>query len=144
MRDPVYLAELTTGNIGVAQGAVSNGLCSIDLDVDAEIDGFLTLNPKLRTTLRTKGERGCNVWFRNVGESCPTSKIKTNGERSWGEFRGSGSQTIIYGEHPNGCDYRFLVEAPPVQIDISEIVWPKHVIDPFSKQKSPTHQQSFD
>jgi hypothetical protein len=134
MSDPAYLEQLATGNIGVAQGNVSNGLCSIDLDIDDEVEGFLTLNPKLRTTLRTKGERGCNVWFRIVGQSCPTAKIKTNDGRRWGEFRGNGSQTIIYGKHPSGCDYRLLFEAPPVQIDISEIVWPKHVSDPFSKQ----------
>jgi hypothetical protein len=137
MSDPVYLAELASGNIGVAQGEISNGLCSIDVDIDAEIDGFLNLNPKLRTTLRTKGERGCNVWFRIVGESCPTAKIKTNDGRSWGEFRGTGSQTIIYGKHPSGCNYSMVVEAPPLQIDISEIVWPEHVIDPFSKQNHP-------
>src|SRR5262245_65439742 len=84
MSDPIYLTQLETGNIGVAQGNVSKGLCSIDLDVDAEIDSFLALNPKLRTTLRSKGERGCNVWFRIVGETCPTAKIKTNDRRSWG------------------------------------------------------------
>ena len=78
MSNPAYLAKLGTGNIGVAQGNVSNGLCSVDLDLDDQVGGFLTLNPKLRTTLRTKGERGCNVWFRIVGRSCPTAKIKTD------------------------------------------------------------------
>ena len=90
-----------------------------------------------RETERETEVRGCNVWFRVIGESCPTTKIKTADGRNWGEFRGSGSQTIIYGKHPSGCDYRLLVEAPPVQIDISEIVWPNHVIDPFSKQNQP-------
>ena len=138
MSESSYLAKLGTGNIGVVQGDVSNGLCSIDLDVDDEVEGFLALNPKLATSLRTKGERGCNVWFRATGESHRTMKIKTSEGAYWGEFRANGSQTIIYGRHPSGCDYRFLVEAPPAEISLSEIVWPQHVIDPFSKLKT-TH-----
>ena len=137
MSDPVYLAQLAAGNIGVAQGRVSNGLCSIDCDLGDQIDSFLKLNPKLAPSLRTKGERGCNVWCRVISDLPPTTTIKTVDGRNWGEFHASGSQTIIHGKHPSGCDYRFLVEAPPVQIDISEIVWPKHVIDPFSKQNQP-------
>jgi hypothetical protein len=146
MSDPTYLAQLATGNIGVAQGKVSNGLCSIDSDLDGQVDGFLALNPKLATTLRSKGQRGCNVWFRVIGGSCRTRKIKTTNGQNWGEFRGNGSQTIIYGQHPSGCDYRFLVEAPLAEIDLSEIVWPKHVIDPFSKQNGPlnnNHSSEF-
>ena len=65
------------------------------------------------------------------------SEDKENDGRSWGELRGTGSQTIIYGKHPSGCDYRFLVEAPLAEIDLSELVWPKHVIDPFLKQNRP-------
>jgi hypothetical protein len=79
------------------------------------------------------------VWFRVTGESHRTQKIKKSDGVLWGEFRANGSQTIIYGKHPSGCDYRFLVEAPSVEISVSEIVWPQHVIDPFSKQKT-THQ----
>jgi hypothetical protein len=137
MSDHTYLARLGTGNIGVAQGRVSNGLCSIDLDIDDEIEGFLALNPKLATSLRTKGQRGCNVWFRVIGESCPTIKIKTVQGQKWGEFRANGSQTIIYGKHPSGCDYSFIVEVSPAEIRISEIDWPDHVIDPFLKQNRP-------
>ena len=146
MSDPTYLAQLATGNIGVAQGEVSNGLCSIDLDIDDQVDGFLTLNPKLRTTLRTKGKRGCNVWFRAKGASHRTMKIKTSDGALWGEFRANGSQTIISGKHPSGCDYSFLVEAPPVEIDLSELVWPNHVIDPFSRHNQPlntNHSSEF-
>jgi hypothetical protein len=139
MSDPSYLANLGTGNIGVEQGDVSNGLCSIDLDIDDEVEGFLALNAKLATSLRTKAERGCNVWFRATGQSYRTMKIKTGDGAYWGEFRANGSQTIIYGRHPSGCDYRFLVEAPPVEISISEIVWPQRVIDPFSNLKTTHH-----
>ena len=48
MSDPAYLAKLAKGNIGVAQGSKSNGLCSIDIDHDDEIDGFCGLIPRLR------------------------------------------------------------------------------------------------
>ena len=137
MSDPVYIAKLGTGNIGVSQGEVSNGLCSIDLDIDDEVESFLALNPKLATSLRTKGERGCNVWFRVIGEFQRTTKIKTSDGNNWGEFRADGSQTIIYGKHPSGCDYTFVVEAPPATVKLTEIVWPECVIDPFSKANRP-------
>jgi hypothetical protein len=139
MSDPTHLAKLAIGNIGVAQGDVSNGLCSIDLDIEGEVEVFLALNPKLATSLRTKGKRGCNVWFRATGESHRTIKIETSDGAHWGEFRANGSQTILYGRHPSGCDYRFLVEAPPVEISVSEIVWPPDVIDPFSNLKTTHH-----
>ena len=134
MSNPAYVAKLGNGNIGVAQGKVSHGLCSIDVDVDDQVEEFLALNPKLASSLRTRGKRGCNVWFRLIGESCPTTKIKTDDGLNWGEFRGSGSQTIIHGKHPSGCNYSILMQAPPVPIDISEIVWPKHVMKPFPKE----------
>jgi hypothetical protein len=73
-------------------------------------------------------------------------KIKKSDGAYWGEFRANGSQTIIHGTHPSGCDYRFLLEAPPVEISISEIVWPQCVVDPFSKQKAshpPNHSSVF-
>jgi hypothetical protein len=133
MNDRAYLARLKTGNIGVAQGKVSDGLCSIDIDLESEVAGFLALNPKLAATLRTKGERGCNTWFRDTDGSCPTKKIKTRDGQNWGEIRANGSQTIIYGKHPSGCHYRFVVQVPPVQIGISEIVWPEHVVHPLKK-----------
>jgi hypothetical protein len=137
MSDQAYIAKLATGNIGVAQGDVSNGLCSIDLDIDNEVTGFLALNPILATSLRTKAQRGCNVWFRVIGKHCPTAKIKMTNGHKWGEVRGNGAQTIIYGKHPSECDYTFVVEAPPVSIKLTEIVWPEGVINPFSKKDTP-------
>src|SRR5262252_9737798 len=65
MNDPRYLKLFTKKiNVGIAQGVVSNGLCSIDIDVDDEVEGFVALNPKLANSLRSKGARGCNIWFR--------------------------------------------------------------------------------
>jgi hypothetical protein len=90
MSDPAYVAKLGTGNIGVAQGDVSNGICSIDLDIDGEVEGFLALNPKLTTSLRTKGQRGCNVWFRTIGELTGRGKSK----QAMGRYGGSFAPTV--------------------------------------------------
>lgn len=131
MRNPAYLAKLAKGNIGVAQGSKSNGLCSIDIDHDNEIEAFLGINPTLAASLCSKGERGCNYWVRIEGEIPPVKPIRTKGGGNWGEWRGEGAQTIIYGQHPSGCQYRFLNAERPVVISIEQIVWPSHVISPF-------------
>ena len=41
---PAYLSKLPRGNIGVALGEVSGGLCAIDLDNDAPVQPFLSAN----------------------------------------------------------------------------------------------------
>lgn len=139
MSDPKYLKLFTKNiNIGVAQGAVSNGLCSIDIDLDDEVEGFIALNPKLASSLRSKGERGCNIWFRVAYDPPDTKRITTTAGQKWGELRANGSQTIIHGTHPTGCEYRLIVEAPPAEIAIKDIQWPAHVLNPFSKNESNT------
>jgi hypothetical protein len=80
MADPEYLARLAQGNIGVVQGEASGGIGSIDIDDDAGAEEFLTLNPDLRETLRTRGARGCNILKGSVRQST----IKTS---LLGEFR---------------------------------------------------------
>ena len=137
MNDPRYLKLFTKKiNVGIAQGVVSNGLCSIDIDVDDEVEGFVALNPKLANSLRSKGARGCNIWFRVRSDLPGTKRITTIAGQKWGELRANGSQTIIYGKHPSGCVYRLIVEAPPVEIAIKDIRWPDHVLDPFSRNGS--------
>ena len=113
MSDPAYLAKLAKGNIGVAQGKVKR-LCSIDIDHDDEIDGFLHLNPALACSLQSKGARGCNCWLRVEGGIPRLKPIKTRDGEKWGELRGEGAQTIIYGQHPSGCHYQFLNHEHPV------------------------------
>jgi hypothetical protein len=57
--DDGYLAGLEkAGNIGVALGAVSEGLVTIDLDCDDCVIPLLDANPVLTNTLRTGAERG--------------------------------------------------------------------------------------
>src|SRR5512133_1167068 len=78
MSDPKYLKLFIKNiNIGIAQGAVSNGVCSIDIDDNDEVEGFIALNPKLANSLRSKGVRGCNIWFRVPYDSPDTKRITT-------------------------------------------------------------------
>ena len=136
MSDPAYLRSLETGNIGVLVGAPSNGLCSIDIDADEHVEPFLALNPKLKGTLQTKGQRGCNVWVRIEG-GCPNLTSldldsSADGEtKKWGEWRGTGGQTVTMGKHPSGCDYQVIQEAKPITIRFDEIVWPPNVRLPW-------------
>jgi P4 family phage/plasmid primase-like protien len=123
-------------SIGVLQGAPSNGLCSIDLDGDEWLAPFLSANPKLAATLRTRRSRGCNFWFRIVGEYPPLTKLHhatrtgTEGQPlDVGEFRSTGGQTLIAGE-VDGVSYRMEVAAPPVEIPFAAIIWPDFISDP--------------
>lgn len=131
MRHQDYRDQLLTGNLGVLLGPKSDHLCTIDLDDDAAAESFLALNPRLQGTLRTHGSRGYNLWLRIEGSYPPTRFLK----HQWlldgkgkpakvGEWRATGSQTIIWGRHPTGVDYTWLVDADPVVIRFDEIVWP--------------------
>ena len=42
-----------------------------------------------------------------------------------GEFRSDGSYTIIVGQHPSGCQYRFINEARPIALSYQSLVWPE-------------------
>ena len=138
MADPKHLAKLEAGNIGIAQGQVSNGLCSIDLDDDQWMQRFLDANPSLASSLRTRGARGCNIWVQCVGDYPSTFKIKTDVGPEVGEWRATGVQTIISGRHPSGCHYRFIVEASPVAISFESIVWPDGL-----RRRLPNHDPSI-
>jgi len=117
---PKYKAWLQReGNTGVLLGQASDGLCSIDLDVDEIADEFLEANPHLKSSLITKGNRGCNIWVKLEEPYPATSKF------DWGEFRADGSQTVISGTHPTGKEYVMVHEAPPVNIDFGDITFPE-------------------
>lgn len=124
--DALRAAEAQGGNIGAAQGKVSNDLCSVDADSDAAADWFLTNNPNLAGSLITKGKDGVNVWVRMIGGYPSSKKFKINGS-DWGEWRADGNQTIIFGQHPSGCRYRVVNRAKPSAITFSEIVWPPEI-----------------
>jgi Bifunctional DNA primase/polymerase, N-terminal len=135
MNDGAYLAKLEkAGNIGVALGAVSNGLVTIDIDDDDRVEPFLDANPLLKDTLRTTAQRGCNIWVRCVGEYPRSCKLKDQFGNEVGEWRADGNQTIIAGTHPSGCAYRFVVEKPVITIDYKAIIWPEDILPPHATE----------
>jgi hypothetical protein len=126
---PTYLRKLQDGNIGVALGGKSGGLCSIDLDDDALLVAFLALNPALAGALRTRGARGGNIWLRCAGAYPPTRKLMV-GKDEVGEWRADGAQTIISGKHPEGHDYSVLIDGQPAEVAFESILWPEEVKAP--------------
>jgi putative DNA primase/helicase len=107
-------------NLAVYLGQASGGLCAIDFDADEDLATFLGVNPKLATTTRSRGSRGGMVWLRIQGEH-PES---CNPAHKHFEWRADKRLSTIYGRHPKGMDYTLTVNAPPVTISFSEIVWP--------------------
>src|SRR5262245_54861048 len=91
---PQYLARLQHGNVGVALGEVSGGLCAIDCDRDEFAADLLKLNPQLEATLRTHGARGSVFWVRFKGDYPKgTTMLKSRSGEDIGEFRSNGSQS---------------------------------------------------
>jgi len=84
--------------------------------------------PLLRSwhTLRTRGKDGCNFWLRAPGAAPKTRCLDREGVQ-WGELRGEGSQTIIWGRHPEGMRYRILFKTQPLPLDPGSIRWPPGV-----------------
>jgi phage/plasmid-associated DNA primase len=131
-----YQARLEAGNIAVLMGDPSNGVCSIDIDVDEHVQPFIDINPMLGGTLRSKGRRGCNIWVRMIDDYPRASALKTHDGAAWGEWRSTGNQTVIHGKHPDGMDYRLEVEARPIRIHFADIVWPDSLKLPWEKSLS--------
>lgn len=128
MEDERWLERVKASpNIAVRLGHDSNGICSIDIDNDEEVEPFLSLNPVLRESLRTKGARGCNIWVRMTDDGYPhVTNIVTAAGDKWGEWRATGGLTMIAGIHKNGSDrYRAVKNAPAVEISFSDIAWPE-------------------
>ena len=132
MADPAYLQKLAEGNIGVIMGPASGGIGSFDWDDDQLAEEFLTLNPDLRETLRTRGARGCNIWFYPQGKVPATCKLMRDGQ-AVGEWRWEGCQTIIAGEHPSGGLYGFLNAVKAIRYAFEEIKLPAGVTAKFLK-----------
>lgn len=131
MADPEYRQKLAQGNIGVVQGEASGGIASIDIDDDAGAEEFLALNPDLKETLRTRGARGCNVWFYPEGDRVPAScRLKREG-KPWGEWRFNGCQTIIAGVHPSGVPYTLLNATPAIHYPFDKVKFPAGVTARF-------------
>ena len=124
MADPAYLDTLNHGgNIGVLLGSVSGGLCAIDFDADADAEAFLATNPELAGSFRTRGARGCQVWIRAQGVFPPSGDAKNAEGRKVAEWRADGRQSVIWGVHPDGHEYRWLVDVPPLPFHFQRIRW---------------------
>jgi hypothetical protein len=135
----LYEVALNGGNLAVKLGPISGDLCTLDLDRDELIEPFLDLNPKLRETLRTKGAKGCQFWFKIEGPYLEKVVPLVDGDRNpVGEWRGGGNGlSTIYGVHPSSARhvktfapphywlrYRFLVEKPIVTVRYEDIILP--------------------
>lgn len=134
--DPEFQKELEKSNIAVNLGAPSDGLCSIDIDVDDAVEPFLNLNPRLRESLRTKRRRGCNIWVRVKGDyPRRVVPIETHDGQQWGEWRADGGATMIFGSvrmegEAEPIPHQFLLANKPVEIEFAEIRWPDNVNAP--------------
>jgi hypothetical protein len=142
---PFYLERLCDaavqgGNLAVLLGPVSGNLCTFDIDRDELVEPFLKLNPRLCETLCTKGQDGCNFWFKHDGDDYPQRVIFfIDGQgKPVGEWRGGNCLCTIYGVHESSARkiktyappslwlrYRFLVEKPIITIRCEDIVIPK-------------------
>jgi hypothetical protein len=127
MDEPRYLVRLGEGNIGVALGEKSAGLCSLDIDSDVELSEFLELNGEIAHTLRSRGRRGGNLWWQLTPPYPRLTSLKRDG-KAWGEWRSTGGQTIIYGTHPTGPEYRIVNRVKPLAIQFNEIKWPEGIL----------------
>jgi hypothetical protein len=108
------------GNIGIRLGPKSGRLFALDIDDDHMVEDFLQRHPWLVNTLRSRGKRGCQFWFR-LGQECeyPNDKavvtLKRDG-KPYGELRlgggRKGAQSIIFGIHPEGSNYEHNGKTP--------------------------------
>ena len=136
-RSAAYQKRLTAeGNIGVLVGKPSSGLCSIDFDDERYFLDFLKLNPGLKKSTTTKGQRGCNLWVRITGDYPALAKITTAAKEAVGEWRADGGQTVVHGIHPEGNSYT-ISGAHPVEIPFSDIKWPKGWVLPWENAEPP-------
>lgn len=134
---PKYLAALKDGNIGVALGEVSSGLCAVDIDHDPLVGSFLAVNPHLEGTLSTHGSRGRVFWVR-FSSDYPrrTVKLTTHAGEAVGEFRSNGSQSIIWGIHPETRKpYEFVVRRPAAVVEFQSVQWPTAISTPPTLQR---------
>jgi phage/plasmid-associated DNA primase len=136
MKQREYLAKLNhDGNIGVLLG---HGLATIDLDQDKFVEPFLSLNPKLRETLKTRRVRGCNLWVRIRGDYPKLCKLKTKSGEHFGEWRADGNQTVIHGEaidrkkgETEPTTYKIENRTQPTELAFDAIHWPDNVVLPW-------------
>jgi phage/plasmid-associated DNA primase len=154
MGRPDWVAQVEEHeNTGVLLGPPSGHLVTLDFDSEEYFPEFLRVNPKLAGSLRTRGNRGCQVWMYMLADPFldrfampmyPQRHIKVRHRTQFlqvpdpqrpgemrsepleiVEWRGGAVQSVVAGRHPSGKHYQTIVEAPPVRIRFREIVWPE-------------------
>jgi hypothetical protein len=128
------------GNLSILLGPVSGDLVTIDIDRDELVEKLLAVNPLLRDTLCTKGNKGCQFWFRASGLYFrQVRKILNEKGEQIGEWRG-GQKSTIWGEHPKSqmhkiIEYRFINRVPARDMDITALQLPTgwKIAQPSSK-----------
>jgi P4 family phage/plasmid primase-like protien len=148
-----YRAMLEHGNVAVRLGEFSGGFCAIDFDDDQSLEEFLKVNPHLKTSARWKGRRGAQIGVRIRGDYPGPSQarhatdtvLSNKGEpigRPLYEWRPTGNLSTVKGKHASGCEYRVLVDNPPVVLEFSQINWPKGW--PVPKTKEPLEEAGIE
>lgn len=119
-------AILAGGNIAIKLGPDSGDLVAIDLDDDELVEPFLNTNPKFDTTLRTRGAKGCQFWFKMIDDyPKEVRRLQINGRTDGtGEWRGGQCISIVWGVHPNGMRYQRINDVPVIEFAFKDIVWP--------------------
>ncbi|MCB1064280.1 MAG: bifunctional DNA primase/polymerase [Verrucomicrobiae bacterium] len=125
MEERNFHYQLEAGNIAILTGPNSGNLISIDLDGDEAAEKFRTSNAELcKQTIRTRGARGCNYWFRIRGEYPigPSPFHDTSG-KPIGELRAGRCVTVVDGIHPDGPTYA-REGSRVISCGFEDIEWP--------------------
>lgn len=138
-RGTKYQRHLAAGNIGIALGGPSGGVCAIDLDTDELRDRFLRENYWAKRTTEVRGARGSKFFVQITG-AYPATHHLYQGDQDVAQWLGDGSQAIISGQHPDGMWYQFANGLRPFVLEYADIKWPlerrKSRQAEFTEQKS--------
>lgn len=130
---PEYLARLNGCNVGVALGAASGGLISIDFDSNDSLKEMLALNPWMNDTLMSRGARGGNVWLAIDGSYPASCDVFTSEKAKICELRATGRQTIISGRHQSGRDYQNNGKTA-LKVSFDNILWSEAAALPWTPE----------
>jgi hypothetical protein len=142
-------------NIGILLGSASGNLRTIDCDTDAFLKAMLDLNPWARSSFRTRGQSGGQIWFYMidgpagqkvfslfVNEHSPLAigarQPPQKGVVDVGELRLEAVQSVVCGIHKEGMRYTWPVASPPIEIAFDQIVWPSDIAIPWESERKNT------
>jgi hypothetical protein len=120
-----HLGSNQVCSLGLLLGEPSGGIVGVDVD-GASCQGLIkTLGGELPLTVAlTSGKPGRSLHLYRVPAEywpyCQTKKITTDTLGEQLELRWSGSQSIIYGAHPETDGYRWLEGQSPTDTEIAD------------------------